>query len=174
MTPAGLLTRLYTFTGGIDGQLPRAALVEARDGYFYGTTQVGGAYGFGTVFRMTHNGALATLLYFDGFNGANPRASLMQAADGSFYGTTINGGANGFGTVFRLSVPEPTLGIELSGNRIVLSWPSWASDLNLQQTPDLTVGNWAAVTNSPVVTNLQNQVTLAPPSSGNLFYRLTH
>src|SRR4029079_6510304 len=99
----------------------------------YGTTQVGGAYGFGTVFRMSPNGALTTLLYFDGFNGANPRAPLMQAADGSFYGTTINGGVNGFGTIFQLIVPESTLGIELSGNRIVLSWPSWASDLLLEQ-----------------------------------------
>jgi len=154
--------------------LPRAALVEARDGYFYGTTQVGGAYGFGTVFRMTHNGALTTLLYFDGFNGANPRASLMQAADGSFYGTTINGGANGFGTVFRLSVPPSPLSIALSGGQIVLSWPSWASDLLLEQTSDLSASGWSAVTNSPAVTNLQNQVTLPPPPTGNTFYRLIH
>ena len=98
----------------------------------------------------------------------------MHAADGSFYGTTINGGVNGFGTIFRLSVPEPTLGIALSGGQIVLSWPSWASDLLLEQTSDLTSSNWSAVTNSPVVTNLQNQVTLPPPPTGNTFYRLTH
>src|SRR6266571_494872 len=116
MTPAGLLTRLYSFTGGTDGQGPRAALVEGKDGYFYGTTMYGGAYGFGTVFRMTPNGALTTLLYFDGYNGANPRAPLVHAADGSFYGTTINGGANGFGTVFRLSVPALSLSIALAGD----------------------------------------------------------
>ena len=148
--------------------------MEARDGYFYGTTQVGGAYGFGTVFRMSPHGALTTLLYFDGFNGANPRASLMQAADGNFYGTTLNGGANGFGTVFRLAVPEPTLAITLSGSQLVLSWPSWAADLVLQENPDLTTTNWRTVTTPVVVTNLQNQVVLWPAPSGNTFYRLVH
>ena len=123
---------------------------------------------------MTPSGALTTLLYFDGYNGANPRAPLVHAADGSFYGTTINGGANGFGTVFRLSVPPSSLDIALSGGQIVLSWPSWASDLLLELTSDLTASNWSAVTNSPVVTNLQNQVTLPPPPTGNTFYRLTH
>ncbi|HYV30396.1 MAG TPA: choice-of-anchor tandem repeat GloVer-containing protein, partial [Candidatus Binatia bacterium] len=174
MTSTGLLTTLYSFGSGSDGQSPFAALVEGKDGYFYGTTTVGGAYGSGTVFRMSPSGVLTTLLYFDGFNGANPASPLVQATDGSFYGTTPNGGANGFGTVFRLNVPTLSLNIELSGSHIVLSWPSWASDLLLQQTPDLTASNWMAVTNSPAVTNLQNQVTLAPPSSGNTFYRLTH
>ena len=174
MTPAGLLTTLYSFNGPGDGQWPTAALVQGTDGYFYGTTSAGGAYGDGTVFRMGINGALTTLLYFDGFNGANPSAPLVQAADGSFYGTTINGGANGFGTVFRLSVPMPSLSIALAGSNVVLSWPSWASDLHLQRTSDLTTSNWSAVTNLPVVTNLQNQVTLGPSSSDNTFYRLTH
>src|SRR6266567_452607 len=175
MTPTGLLTWLYSFTGGSDGQWPRAALVEGKDGYFYGTTTVGGAYGFGTVFRMIPSGALTTLLYFDGFNGANPAAPLVQATDGNFYGTTPNGGANGFGTVFRLSVPALSLSIVLAGSQIVLSWPSWASDLRLQQNSDLTTSNWMAVTNPvPVITNLQIQVILSPATSGNTFYRLTH
>jgi uncharacterized repeat protein (TIGR03803 family) len=159
-------------------------LLEGADGYFYGTTSYGGtgfdgtqSGGQGTVFRMTPNGTLTTLAYFVGSNGAGPssrHAALMQATDGNFYGTTFIGGANGDGTVFRLSVPEPTLSIELSGSHVVLSWPSWASDLLLQQTTNLASGNWTAVTNTPVVTNLQNQVTLAPPSSGNTFYRLIH
>jgi len=98
----------------------------------------------------------------------------MQAADGSFYGTTINGGVNGFGTVFRLSVPASTLSIELSGNRIVLSWPSWASDLNLQQTSDLAVSNWTVVTNAGVITNSEAHVILSPTPGNATFYRLTH
>src|SRR6266571_2603159 len=106
ITSASLLTTLHSFNGEGDGEAPRAALVEGKDGYFYGAALYGGPYGFGTVFRMTPSGALTTLLYFDGFNGANPSPALVQATDGSFYGTTLNGGANGFGTVFRLSVPE--------------------------------------------------------------------
>jgi uncharacterized repeat protein (TIGR03803 family) len=174
MTPSGALTRLYSFTAGSDGYWPRAALVEGRDGYFYGTTTIGGTYGSGTAFRMTPGGVLTTILYFDGFNGANPAAPLLQAADGNFYGTTPNGGGYGFGTVFRLSVPEPTLNIALSGGQIVLSWPAWASDLVLQQTSDLSAGSWSTVTNSPVVLNQQNEVTLMPAAGGNTFYRLIH
>jgi uncharacterized repeat protein (TIGR03803 family) len=174
MTLAGLLTTLYSFDGPGDGQWPQAALVQGKDGYFYGTTSGGGTYGEGTVFRMGLNGALTTLLYFDGFNGATPSAPLVQATDGSFYGTTLNGGAHGLGTVFRLSVPAPSLTIVLSGTGVVLSWPAWASDLRVQQTSDLTTGNWTAVTNAPVVTNLQTQVTVAPGPGGNTFYRLAH
>ena len=64
MTPAGLLTTLHSFNGGGDGQWPVAELVEGKDGYFYGTTSTGGAYGDGTVFRMGINGALTTLVSF--------------------------------------------------------------------------------------------------------------
>jgi uncharacterized repeat protein (TIGR03803 family) len=174
ITPAGQLTTLHSFNGTDDGQWPCAALVEGKDGYFYGTTGYGGTYGQGTVFRMSPNGALTTLLYFDGFNGAHPGAPLVEAAGGDFYGTTLNGGASSFGTVFRLSVPALALSIALSGNHIVLSWPAWASDLLLQQTTDLATTNWTAVTNSPTVTNLQNQVTLSPAPDTFTFYRLTH
>jgi uncharacterized repeat protein (TIGR03803 family) len=44
---------LYSFTGGNDGGNPQAALVQASDGSFYGTTGGGGAGGAGTVFRLT-------------------------------------------------------------------------------------------------------------------------
>jgi uncharacterized repeat protein (TIGR03803 family) len=174
LTPTGLLTRLYSFTAASDGQWPRAALVEGKDGYFYGTTTIGGAYGSGTVFRMTPSGMLTTILSFDGFNGANPAAPLLQATDGNFYGTTPNGGAYGFGTVFKLSVPEPSLTVVLSGTDVVLSWPSWASNLVLQQNPDLLTTNWTTVTNSVATTNLENQVILTPAPGVNTFYRLAH
>ena len=174
MTGEGLLTTLYSFTGGSDGQFPIAALVEGKDGYFYGTTSYGGAYANGTAFRMSPSGVLTTLIQFAGFNGANPAAALVQATDGNFYGTTLNGGVYGDGTVFRLSISAPTLSIELSGSQIVLSWPAWASELALQQTSDLTASDWTTVTNLAVITNLENQITLAPPSSSDTFYRLAH
>ena len=88
---------------GPDGGNPSAALVQGSDGNFYGTTQYGGTYGEGTVFRMTTNGTLTTLLSFAYTNGAYPQAWLVQGADGNFYGTTSEGGTYGDGTVFRLT-----------------------------------------------------------------------
>jgi uncharacterized repeat protein (TIGR03803 family) len=51
---------LYSFTGGADGALPRAGLVQDSAGNLYGTTQFGGATstchppnGCGVVFRVT-------------------------------------------------------------------------------------------------------------------------
>ena len=48
------------------------------------------APGYGTVFKISPNGALTTLYSFTGANdGANPNAGLVQGSDGNFYGTTV-------------------------------------------------------------------------------------
>ena len=86
MSPAGVLTNLYSFGGGADGSYPAAALLQGSDGNFYGTTAYGGAYGDGTVFRMTPDGKLTTLVAFDGYAGANTQAALIEDADGSLLG----------------------------------------------------------------------------------------
>jgi uncharacterized repeat protein (TIGR03803 family) len=52
-TTDGVLTSLYSFTGGIDGAWPLAGLVQGSDGSFYGTTSAGGSGADGTVFRVT-------------------------------------------------------------------------------------------------------------------------
>ena len=49
ITPAGTLTTLHSFNGA-DGALPYGGLVQAPDGFFYGTTSEGWTDGFGTVF----------------------------------------------------------------------------------------------------------------------------
>ena len=107
MTAVGLVTNLYSFGGSSDGSYPAAALLQGSDGNFYGTTVYGGAYGDGTVFRMTPDGTLTTLVTFDDYAGANPMAALIEDSDGSLLGTTQNGGANDEGVIFRLSFSGP-------------------------------------------------------------------
>jgi uncharacterized repeat protein (TIGR03803 family) len=98
MTPNGVLTTIYTFTGGdADGSSPYAGLVEGSDGFLYGTTnsdEVGDTgYYFGSVFKVSKTGAFKTLYHFgDGNDGGNPDGGLLEAQDGSFYGSTHNGG----------------------------------------------------------------------------------
>jgi uncharacterized repeat protein (TIGR03803 family) len=104
---AGSLTTVYRFcsvSGCQDGANPSAGLLQASDGNFYGTTYNGGAYGLGTVFKITKAGVLTTVLSFNGTNGSNPFfGSLIEGRDGYLYGTTITGGANNGGTVFRMT-----------------------------------------------------------------------
>jgi uncharacterized repeat protein (TIGR03803 family) len=124
-SPAGraqTFTALYSFcsqyypatSGCLDGYWPYAGLVQATDGNFYGTTGGGGAYGVGTVFKITPGGELTTLHSFDVADGTGPSGGLVQATDGNFYGTTSDGGPYcGYmcvpqGTVFRIT-PGGTL-----------------------------------------------------------------
>jgi uncharacterized repeat protein (TIGR03803 family) len=92
---------LYSFKGP-EGAIPIAGLIQASDGNFYGTTDAGGVYGQGTIFKMSTNWIPTTLISFDGTNGSNPKAELLEATDGLFYGTTF-GTATNSGTIFRLT-----------------------------------------------------------------------
>jgi uncharacterized repeat protein (TIGR03803 family) len=107
ISAGGVLTTLYSFTGGVDGAYP-TGLVQGSDGNFYGTTFQGGANGYGTVFKISSYGVFASLYSFtDGRDGANPIAALIEGSDGNFYGTASQGGTgvgyNGYGTIFKIS-----------------------------------------------------------------------
>jgi uncharacterized repeat protein (TIGR03803 family) len=103
-------TVLWSF-GSIsgDGQYPQGVLVEGSKGAFYGTTNAGGAYGYGTVFKLAKSGGVWTetaLWNFEGGSerdGATPYAGLHLDSTGALYGTTEFGGDNGYGTVFELT-----------------------------------------------------------------------
>ena len=73
------------------------------NGSFYGTTYNGGSNALGTVFKMTPQGLLTSLLSFNNANGANPQAGLVQGLDGDLYGTTKSGGTSNYGTVFQIT-----------------------------------------------------------------------
>ena len=84
MTTNGVLTTLVSFAG-TNGANPQAGLVLGGDGSFYGTTLFGGSgyagvsfSGEGTVFQVTTDGALTSLVSFNGTNGArsNSRVGL--------------------------------------------------------------------------------------------------
>ncbi len=114
ITPGGRLTTLYSFCGQeagcVDGGNPQASLIQATDGYLYGTTTSGGPYGqYGTIFKISTGGTLTTVYDFcsqPGCSDGEVPNGLVQATNGDFYGTTLNGGSNlsNAGTIFSLSV----------------------------------------------------------------------
>ena len=98
---AQTIQTLFSFNNK-NGAVPNA-LTLGNDDKFYGTTETGGTGGYGTVFRMTTNGTLTTLVSFNSTNGANPYSGLTLGSDGNFCGTTYGGGSSGYGTVFKVT-----------------------------------------------------------------------
>lgn len=105
ISPSGTESVLHSFTGGSDGAIPTAGLIQASDSNFYGTTLDGGVNSQGTVFKITPSGTETVLYSFAGNNadGAEPGAGLIQASDGNFIGTTTRGGTSNLGTIFEVS-----------------------------------------------------------------------
>lgn len=99
-------TDVYEFTLA-GGSLPVDGLTLANNGKFYGMTNVGGAYYYGTIYSFDP----ATLKFTDlkDFNydvdGGSPNNGFVQASDGKLYGMTYEGGTYGYGVLFSL---DPT------------------------------------------------------------------
>lgn len=95
---------LARFPDDAKGIYPQEGLLQAKDGYFYGTTQEGGTYGYGTIFKLCTSGYFATVRSLElTVNGGRPKGSLVQGTDGYFYGTTYQGGSKGYGTILKIS-----------------------------------------------------------------------
>jgi uncharacterized repeat protein (TIGR03803 family) len=121
-----VLKFLSTSSSSAPSEYPSAPLVQDLNGDFYGTTAYGGANDNGTVFVATANGALTTLVSFNGTNGSHPVAPIVQGSDGNFYGTTEYGGTNAnLGTVFQLT-PGGTLTMLTCFNGANGSYPAAA------------------------------------------------
>jgi uncharacterized repeat protein (TIGR03803 family) len=124
----------FTGTGGSwPGANPQSGVIQASDGYFYGTTVSGGGSSGGTVYRLGSNGAEWTVMTFTGGNGNTPNA-IMQASNGNLYGSTMNGGSSGYGTVYKLTT-SGTLTTLVNFNYSNGLWPAsgliQASDGNI-------------------------------------------
>ena len=105
---------LYSFTGGTDGGDPATSLNFDSRGNLYGTTVVGGAYGCGTVFKLTpdSSGSWQELALYDFTcygDGKNPYGGVTFDSHSRMYGTTVSGGlggscgSSGCGVVFQLT-----------------------------------------------------------------------
>ena len=84
----------------------------------------------GTVFNVTTNGLLTSLVSFANTNGTFPYSSLTPGVDGNFYGTTYFGGNNSLGTVFKVTT-----------NGVVTSLASFTNTNGANPHAGLTFGN---------------------------------
>lgn len=124
VTPQGVKTAIYSFTGGTDGAFPIGKLIFVQ-GALFGTTSAGGGTGCGgsgcgIIFRLkpplVAGGPWREKIMYafgGGTDGAGPIAGLLNipptgtgGAPGNLYGTTSLGGGSGCGgggcgTVFK-------------------------------------------------------------------------
>jgi uncharacterized repeat protein (TIGR03803 family) len=176
MTPAGALTTLHSFNGQ-DGNYPVAILAPGGDGNLYGTTwgdrRFSGTNTFGTIFRITPEGVLTTLLSFGETNGASPVAGLVHSTDGTFYGTTFEGGAGGDGTIYRLVEPPAIAAIAASNGLLTFTWTSLTGGLyRVEYKQVLSEANWASLVPDVLATNNSSSVTHGLEGATQRFYRV--
>jgi uncharacterized repeat protein (TIGR03803 family) len=96
----GDFRRLHDFVGS-DGAVPTGPLFQADDGFFYGTTNQGGLWNSGVVYKVDALGNFVLLHSLSPLypgEGSEPKGGVIQASDGFFYGTT----ESGYGSIFRM------------------------------------------------------------------------
>ncbi len=99
------------FGGVFPGAYPYSSMLQAADGYFYGTTQYTDPYSLGgTLYKISADGTIFsdswTWSVFVINNGVTPIGGLIESrTKGTFYGTTTDGGASGYGVIFSLLTP---------------------------------------------------------------------
>jgi len=106
LTSSGTEKVLWSLGNGTDGANPVGGVTLDLEGNLYGTTVNGGAFGDGTVFKLTPSGTEMILHSFanNDIDGFNPYAGLT-VYKGNLYGTTASGGgiASSSGTVFEMT-----------------------------------------------------------------------
>jgi uncharacterized repeat protein (TIGR03803 family) len=104
-------TVLHSFNT-TDGVGPEGTLTFDSAGNLFGTTQMGGANGDGTVFELSPSATgwiRKTLYSFNSGTGYGNRGPVSFDSQGRLYGTTQYGGSANDGTIYQLSPPTSTV-----------------------------------------------------------------
>jgi len=98
---------LYSLSGSGNFPGPVRNLSLDAAGNVYGTTYAGGAYGYGSVFKLTPGNGTWTYTALHDFTNANdgayPDSNVLIDGDGNLYGTASKGGTNGLGVVWEIT-----------------------------------------------------------------------
>jgi hypothetical protein len=90
------------------------------------------------------------------------------SADGSFMAACSTG-------VYTVQIPaQPSLKITTAGSNLLLSWPLPSAGFVLEENSTFNSSGWVNVTNAVTQCGYYNQVTVSPPVTGNVYYRLVN
>jgi uncharacterized repeat protein (TIGR03803 family) len=99
----------FDYTNGEEPEDDDGHVAVDSAGNVYGTAEYGGAYGYGTVFRLAAPDFVYTDLHdFDdnGTDGYDPEGGVSLDSSGNLYGTTLFGGTDSEGTVWQITSPS--------------------------------------------------------------------
>jgi uncharacterized repeat protein (TIGR03803 family) len=132
ITPKGILTALYSFSGP-DGATPEGALIQGTNGIFYGTTAFGGGYNMGTAFSLVTippSGNACNGVYSGQFNG-NITVSAGQTCEFT-NGGSVNGNIHVLGGTLILQNNATVKGnVHVDGGGAFTLGPSLTISSNL-------------------------------------------
>ena len=160
----------FQFYPSGDGIWPISALVSDDAGNLYGATeyggssQSGGAYGYGTVYELSGgaSGWVEQILYnfTGGTDGGMPTTTLIRDHAGNLYGLASTGGAYGKGAVYKLSYSN--------GDWTESAVYSFAGDYSLPNDPLVIddTGNLYGTTAYDGVNHWGTVIKLSPGSGG--------
>ena len=111
VTPAGVGSVLYNFTGADDGAFPMAGVILDAEGNLYGATSAGGTAGGGAVFELSpgRSGWTYNFIYpitgwgYESQLGTGIWRSLIMDPAGNLYGVTCPMETGYYSTVFKLT-----------------------------------------------------------------------
>ncbi|MCX6905596.1 MAG: hypothetical protein NTW03_19385, partial [Verrucomicrobia bacterium] len=105
--PAASYEVLKSFGDGTQSSYrSQSGLIRASDGLLYGTSEYGGEFDLGTVFRIREDGTGLQVIHSFTTNaaaGQRPRGGVVQGVDGFLYGTTALGGQTSRGAIFKVA-----------------------------------------------------------------------
>jgi uncharacterized repeat protein (TIGR03803 family) len=171
----GTLQTIASFDGSA-GIQPSCGVVQGGDGNFYGLTPYSSPpFTNGTIYRVSTNGALTTLVYLNGTNGSHPSADMTLASDGNLYGAMSDQNGSPYppnsGTIFRL-VDVPILTATHTSTNVLLSWSAFSNAAyRVEYKTSLTDSNWNVLKSNVTGTGSTIIVTDAPAGLAQRFYR---
>jgi uncharacterized repeat protein (TIGR03803 family) len=150
-----------------------AGLLAASDSQLYGTTAAGGISNHGTVFRVSTNGDLTTLVRFTGTNGSAPQAPLLEAHDGNFYGTALGSTPSYYGTIFRLIEPPVLTTSQVTADSLSLTWNSFTNGVyRVEYLSSVTAADWTAIVPNLTASGSVTCFTQSVGSAIERYYRV--
>jgi uncharacterized repeat protein (TIGR03803 family) len=119
----------------VHGYGAASEMMLADDGNLYGLCALGGANGYGVIYKVnTDTNAYTDIYDFNDTTGGTPYGILTQMNNGILYGMTNKGGANNLGVIFSFNLADSTFSELFSFNQATGGNPKYGGLLKVSDS----------------------------------------